>query len=106
MRSSAMIKKNSWVQIKKTILTPKDRAKNLPEPTKRVPMMMWVKGYLLDSADIGVNVRVKTLTGRIESGILVCENPSYKHNYGEFVPEILEIDRIVKTELYGGDSNE
>lgn len=101
-----MIKKNSWVQIKKIILEPHERANHLPEPTKQVPLVMWVKGYLLKEAEIGDEVHVKTLTGRKESGVLVCENPSYMHTYGEFVPEILEIDNIVKTELFGGDSSE
>lgn len=99
-----MIKKNSWVQITKTILEPEERASHLPEPTKKVPLVMWVKGFLLNDAEINASVKIKTLTGRIESGVLVCVNPSYMHTYGEFVPEILEIDRIVKTKLFGGDS--
>ena len=101
-----MIQKNSWVQIKKTILKPEERANNLPEPTKKVPLIMWVKGYLLANASIGDEVKIKTLTGRTESGVLVCKNPSYMHTYGEFVPEILEIDNICKNTLYGGDSHE
>ncbi|MBI9010088.1 MAG: 2-amino-4-ketopentanoate thiolase [Tenericutes bacterium] len=101
-----MIKKNSWVQIKKIILKPEERTGNLPEATKQVPFVMWVKGFLLEDAMLNSEVLIKTITGRNESGILVCENPSYMHTYGEFVPEILEIDRIVKTELFGGDSFE
>lgn len=98
-----MIRKNSWVQITKIILQPGERAINLPEPTKNVPLVMWVKGYLQNDSTIGSKVSIKTLTGRIESGVLVCENPSYMHTYGEFVPEILEIDRICKETLFGGD---
>lgn len=98
-----MIKKNSWVQIKKVILKPEERTGNLPEPTKQVPLVMWVKGFLLENAELNTEVLIKTLTGRKESGILICENPSYMHTYGDFVPEILEIDRIVKEELFGGD---
>jgi hypothetical protein len=101
-----MIKKNSWVQISKVILQSNERAENLPEPTKKVPLKMWIKGYLLEDAKIGDEVNIKTITGRLENGILLKENPSYMHNYGQFVPEILEIDRIVKSTLYGGDGNE
>lgn len=101
-----MIKKNSWVQIKKTILQPNERASHLPEETKKVPLEMWVKGTLLEDAELNSEVKIKTITGRIESGVLICVNPSYMHTYGEFVPEILEIDRIVKSALYGGDFNE
>ncbi len=98
-----MIKKNSWVQITKEILQPKERSNHLPEPTKQVPLVMWIKGFLLEDSKIGSFVEIKTLTGRMEFGVLVCKNPSYMHTYGEFVPELLEIDRIVKTALFGGD---
>lgn len=101
-----MISKKSWVQIKKTILEPVDRSVNLPAATQQVPLLMWVKGYLLEDAEIGSTVNIKTLTGRIESGVLVCVNPSYMHTYGEFVPEILEIDNICKSTLFGGDLDE
>jgi hypothetical protein len=101
-----MISKKSWVQIKKTILEPVDRSVNLPTATQQVPLLMWVKGYLLDDAEIGSTVNIKTLTGRIEAGILVSVNPSYMHTYGEFVPEILEIDNICKSTLFGGDLHE
>lgn len=98
-----MIKKGSWVQIKKIILKPEERAHNLPDATKKVPLMMWVKGTLLIEANIGDFVEIKTLTGRIETGELLKENPSYMHTYGNFVPEILEIDKILKSTLFGSD---
>ena len=101
-----MIKKNSWVQISKEILQPHERAENLPEPTKKVPLKMWVKGHLLEDAEIGDEVKIMTITGRMETGVLLEENPTYMHNYGKFIPEILEIDRIVKSTLRGGDSDE
>lgn len=101
-----MIKKHSWVQIEKVILNPEDRSPNLPEATKRVPLKMWVKGYLLEDAELGSSVQIKTLTGRIESGVLLYQNPSYLHTYGEFVPEILTIDQMVKSALFEGDQDE
>lgn len=101
-----MIKQGSWVQIKKAILLPEERAAGLPEATKKVPLLMWVKGFLLEDAELNTEVKIKTITGRIESGSLLCENPCYFHTYGEFVPEILAIDKIVKQALFGGDSDE
>lgn len=101
-----LIKKNTWVQIKKTILEPKERTGNIPEETKKVPLLMWVKGYLLSDASIGELVEIKTLTGRIEKGELIEANPAYMHTYGKFVPEILEIDKLLKDTLFGGESNE
>ena len=101
-----MINKNSWVQIKRIILKPNERALHLPTPTKQVPLVMWIKGHLLEDALIGSKVDIKTLTGRLESGILICENPSYLHTYGKFIPEIMEIDRICKNTLFGSDDDE
>ncbi len=101
-----MVKKGSWVQIKKIILTKEERAVNLPEATKEVPLQMWVKGFLQEDSELDQEVKIKTITGRIESGVLICVNPSYMHTYGEFVPEIMEIGRIVKSTLFGGDNDE
>lgn len=100
-----MANKNTWVQIEKIVLKPEERASNLPEDTKKVPLMMWVKGYFQADAHLGDIVTIKTLSGRSEQGLLVCENPVYKHDYGDFVPEILEINQMVKKLLFG-DNNE
>ncbi len=98
-----MIKKGSWVQIKKIILNPEQRANNLPEATKKVPLLLWVKGTLSTDSEIGDVVEIKTVTGRVETGELIEVNPSYLHNYGKYMPEIQEIDRIVKSTLFGDD---
>ncbi|MDD3106393.1 MAG: 2-amino-4-oxopentanoate thiolase subunit OrtA [Bacilli bacterium] len=100
-----MIKKQTWVQIEKVILHPNERAMNLPDDTKKVPLIMWVKGYLQEDANIGDTVNIITLTNRKEQGKLVEANPTFKHNYGEFVPEILKINQMVKQILFG-DANE
>ncbi|NLD25745.1 MAG: 2-amino-4-ketopentanoate thiolase [Acholeplasmataceae bacterium] len=92
-----MILKGTWVQIRRTVLLPAERAKNLPADTKSVPLEMWVKGWLLMDADCGEEVRIRTRTGREENGKLVDVNPSYHHDYGDFVPEILQISEIVKS---------
>lgn len=101
-----MVKKDTWVRIKKIILEPHERTGNIPDDTKKVPLEMWTKGYLLNDANIKDLVKVKTLTGRIEEGILIEVNPSYMHTYGKFVPEILEIGHRVKKALFGGDNHE
>ncbi len=100
-----MIKKGSWVQIKKIILKPNERAENIPEATKKVPLLMWVKGYLQKDAFMHEMVEIKTITGRTEVGELIQENPSYLHTYGNYIPEIQEIDRICKETLFGSDIN-
>jgi len=101
-----LVKKGSWVQIHRVILKPEERAPQVPEDTKKVPLEMWVKGFLCNDANIGDNVEIKTLTGRKDLGELITVNPSFKHDFGEFVPEILKIGEIVKSELYGDEINE
>ena len=99
-----MIKKDSWVLIKKTVLEKKDRADNLPDDTKSKDLILWVKGYLLEDTNIDEDAKVRTITGRIEEGKLVEENPNYNINYGSFVPELLTIGEQVKDILFlGGD---
>ena len=98
-----MVKKGTWVQIVRIILKSEERAPQVPEDTKKVPLKMWVKGYLAHDANIGEEVEIKTLTGRIERGTLVTENPRFYHDFGDFVPEILKISEIVKNELFGDE---
>ncbi len=101
-----MVEKGTWVQIHKIILQPNERAPQVPEDTKKVPLEMWVKGFLQEYGNIGDVVRVKTMTGRIEEGELVQVHPSFKHDFGQFVPEILEIDKILQFYMSGDDENE
>lgn len=94
-----MIEKGKWVQIRKVVLEASERAKHIPEDTKKQPLIMWVKGFLLENAELGNQVQIETVTGRIEAGTLIEVEPSFKHNYGEFVPEILQIDRILRKQV-------
>jgi len=98
-----MIRKGAWVRIRKTVLNPEERAENIPEETRKVPLFLWTKGYLLEDAEIGSGVKIKTPTGRIEAGTLLEENPAFRHDYGPFVPEILKIREIVREELAGDE---
>jgi len=100
-----MAKKGDWVIIHAIVLAKEERAAQVPEDTRQVPLETWVKGYLLEEdAEIGTEVKIKTVSGRIETGKLVEVNPTYRHSFGNFVPEILEIDRRLHEALYGGES--
>jgi len=103
---TGMISKNTWVQIHKIVLKPEERPATLPEETRKVPLELWVKGYLLTEANLGDKVSVRTITGRLECGTLVQINPCYLHTYGAFVPEILKIDLIVKDALYRSENHD
>lgn len=101
-----MIKKGEWVQIHDIVLKPEERSPHLPEDTKKVPLEMWVKGFLNNDADLGDTVEITTITGRKVKGTLVEVNPAFKYGFGEnFVPEVLKIG-IDLRKIVGGDLNE
>lgn len=101
-----MIKKGEWVLIHKNVLEASERAPQVPDDTKNVPLEMWVKGYLQADANVGDEVTVLTRTKRLVSGNLLEANPYYKHDYGKFVPELLQIGDQVREILFGGADNE
>lgn len=94
-------KKGDWVRIYNVVLPAGKRSDNLPEDTKKVPLEMWDKGFLLEeSANIGDEVQVETIIGRKIVGELVEVNPSYNINYGACVTETLYIGKQLR-ELLG-----
>ncbi|HBF9994948.1 TPA: 2-amino-4-ketopentanoate thiolase, partial [Clostridioides difficile] len=62
---------NDWVIIHNIVLTPEERAPQVPEDTKKVSLEMWVKGFIQSDASIGNLVEVKTITGRLVKGNLL-----------------------------------
>ncbi len=99
-------KKGDWVQIHQIVLKPEERAPQAPDDTRKVPLELWVKGIALHDAKLGAVVEIETTTGRKVKGELTAVNPRYKHDFGDFIPELLKVDMQLKEILYGGDSNE
>ena len=87
----AVVKAGSWVEIEKTILTPDQRAPQVPEDTRKTPYIMNVAGFLLNDSELGADAKIKTLIGRELSGKLKLVNPHYEHSFGETVQELLQI---------------
>ncbi len=96
-----MAKKGDWVRVHRNILEAAERTGSVPEDTRSVPLEMWVKGHLLEPCELGGAARVRTRSGRVESGTLLEVNPQFDVNYGDFVPEVLEIDDRLRTALFG-----
>ena len=94
-----MAKKGDWVRIHNVVLKAEERTAKIPTDTQHCDLEMWDKG----SAEIGNSVTVETATGRIAKGVLLEENPCYKHSYGDFVPEIIEIDKQLRKIMAGGE---
>lgn len=99
------IDKGKFVRIRKTLLQASERAENLPEDTKKVPLKMWVKGWLLEEGELFDYAHIKTVTGRQEYGRIKELEPPYKHGFGDFVEEILELRRIILQDMYGGEKD-
>ena len=94
-------KKGDWVRIYNVVLKPDERAETVPDDTKKVPLEMWDKGFLLgDSASIGDMVEVETIIGRKISGKLAEIAPNFNINFGTGVTETMYIGRQLK-ELIG-----
>lgn len=81
----------TWVEIEKVLLTPEQRAPQVPEDTRATPYVMKVAGFLVAEAELGSETEIKTLSGRKVSGILKVVRPHYEHSFGETIEELLTI---------------
>lgn len=94
-------KKGDWVQICSVVLPAGQRASQVPEDTRACDLLMWVKGFIRDDAEMGAEAEVLTVTGRRERGTLCAVNPGYVHSYGSFVPELLQVQMQLRELLAG-----
>lgn len=88
------IKSGTWVEIEKTLLTPEQRAPQVPDDTKKTPYVMRVAGFLVSDSQLNTEVEVKTLSGRLVKGTLKVIRPHYEHSFGETVEELLNIGLV------------
>jgi hypothetical protein len=99
---NAQAKKGDWVQIRQIVLEPNQRSAQLPEDTRQVPLMLFVKGFLTSDADLGDRVTITTVIGRRLNGELVAIQPSYGHSFGPAPRELVsigsELRRILRDE--------
>ncbi len=93
-------KKGQWVQVHQIVLEPSQRAPQVPDDTKKVPLEMWVKGYALHDCEINQLCKIKTLTGREVEGELVCVEPKYVHNFGGYIDELNQATAKAKQMLF------
>lgn len=95
-----MVRKGTWVQIHQIILKSEERAPQVPDDTKQVPLELRVNGFLDHDAEIGDEVTITTLIGRKLTGRLELENPSYQHNFGKPIPALLTIGQELRQFLF------
>lgn len=94
-----MPKNGDWVRIHSIILKPNERAPQVPEDTALVPLEMRVKGELLQDAQIGDTVRVRTAAGREITGKLQEGGLDYTHSFGDFIPQLHQIAPMLRRKL-------
>ncbi len=98
--------KGDWVLIHNVVLNPNERAPQVPDDTKKVPLETWVKGFINENATVGEEVEITTMTGRVVRGKLIEINPYYKHDYGKCIPELLKIGLQLREITFGGEDHE
>lgn len=81
----------TWVQIRQQVLGASARAPQVPSDTASTPLVLLVKGFLVTEAALGQEVTIRTLSGRELSGELFAVEPAFTHDFGQVVPELLEI---------------
>lgn len=97
----AKVNAGQWVEIRRVLLVPGQRAPQVPPETQAVPLEMRVKGFLLAAGEVGQEVTVQTLTGRKVSGILCDPEPAYTHSFGPLPAALAGIGRELKQMLSG-----
>ncbi len=94
--------KGTWVEIENVVLEVGQRAPQVPKDTKNTPLIMWTKGLLIDKeAEIGQEVEVETLSGRLAKGKMTDVNPRFEHDFGKPVDVLVETGISLKKEIGG-----
>lgn len=94
-----------WVEIYQVVLKAGERATNIPEDTQKVPLELKTKGWLTNSeAAKGEIVVIKTVLGRTLQGELINLNPSYQHNFGKPIPQLLAVGPQLRAFLTEGEN--
>jgi hypothetical protein len=89
--------KGAWVEIENEVLSASERAPQIPDDTKKTPLKMWTRGFLVnETARMGDQVSVVTLSDRKAEGKLVDVEPRFKHDFGNAVLELLKTGVEVK----------
>lgn len=93
---SEKVSKGTLVEIHRIVLNPEERAPQVPEDTKQVPLELRVKGFLTKDSTVGEEAEIITLAGRKLTGSLVAVSPEYTHKFGAPIGELTQVGREVR----------
>jgi hypothetical protein len=89
------IPKGTWVEVERTLVSADRRLPVRPlDPAKLPSYLVRVSGFLLEDAELGQQVRIRTITGKVHIGKLRIQSPSYGQSFGHTVPELMRPSRI------------
>ena len=94
-----IIDAGTWVEIHSIVLRSDERAPQIPEDTRQVPLEMRVKGFLVEPASLGEQAEIVTPVGRRLRGVLEEVNPAYTHGFGAPIAELSTIGAEVRAIL-------
>ncbi len=95
------IEKNDWIEISEILLTPENRASGLPDDTKDLSYKLKIRGFAQCDGSVGEKITIKTVTGRVLSGVAEKINPYYDHNFGDSIPELIKVRNDLKSLMKG-----
>ncbi len=81
----------TWVEVEQVVLRAGSRAPNVPPDTARVDFVARIRGFLVADGRLGTEATVRTLAGRQVSGRLAAVSPRNPADFGDPVPELLEL---------------
>jgi hypothetical protein len=88
------IPKGTWVEVERILLGPGPRQPGHPVDPAVIPAYtVRVSGFLLEDAELGQQVRIRTTQGKLHTGKLRIQSPSYGHSFAHTVPELLKVGR-------------
>lgn len=91
--------RGEWVEIGWTAFSAEDRSGDIPEETRKVPLLARVKGFALSDAALGEVVSLQTVTGRVLTGELFTVRPRYTHSFGVPQAELLQVGVRLREEM-------
>jgi hypothetical protein len=90
------IPKGTWVEVERTLVSADRRMPvRVLDPAKLPSYLVRVSGFLLEDAELGQQVRIRTIMGKIHIGKLRIQSPSYGHSFGHTVPELMRPSRAL-----------
>jgi 2-amino-4-ketopentanoate thiolase alpha subunit len=88
------IPKGTWVEVERNLYSADRSSPSRPlDPAKVPSYLLRVSGFLLEDAELGQQVRIRTIFGKIHAGKLRIQSPSYGGSFGHTVPELMRSSR-------------